>query len=93
MQLVGEKPNLGQNTERLLDRARGTGDPQGQLLNNEKVAETLSAVKVDGPAMVRIPEGVAQVIKPDCSIVKTEWATVVPTQDGFRTAYPIIGPK
>ena len=48
------------NTERLLDRARGTGNPQGQWLNNEKAAEALSALKVEGPATIRIPEGLVK---------------------------------
>ena len=81
------------NTERLMDRARGTGNPQGQWMNNEQAAEALSAVKVDGPTTIRIPEGLGQVIKPDGTIVKTEWATVVPRGDGLRTAFPILGPQ
>ncbi|OGB33216.1 MAG: hypothetical protein A3F78_08615 [Burkholderiales bacterium RIFCSPLOWO2_12_FULL_61_40] len=88
----GEHGAGAKNTERLLDRAHGTGNPQGQWLNNEKAAEALSVVKVDGPATVRIPQGLGQVIKPDGTIVKTEWATVVPRGDGLRTAYPIVGP-
>jgi len=80
------------NASRLLDRARGTGNPQGQWLNNEAAAEVLNASKVDGPATIRIPQGLGQVIKPDGTIVETEWATVVPRGDGFRTAYPILGP-
>jgi hypothetical protein len=79
------------NTERLMDRALGTGNPQGQWLNNEKAAEALRATKVDGPAAVRVPSGLAQVIKPNGTIVSTDWALVVPKGEGLRTAYPIIG--
>jgi RHS repeat-associated protein len=78
------------NTSRLLDRARGTGTPQGQWLNNEKAAEFLSRVKVDGPASVRIPSGLGQVIRPDGSIVQAEWARVVPSPTGLRTAFPVV---
>lgn len=80
------------NTERLMDRARGTGNPQGQWLDNQAAAKALSAVKVDGPATIRIPEGLGQVVKPDGTIVKTEWATVVPSGDTLRTAYPVLRP-
>ncbi len=80
------------NTGRLVDRARGTGNPQGQWLNNEAAAEILGALKVDGPATFRIPKGLGQVIKPDGTIVTTEWATAVPRGDGLRTAFPVLGP-
>lgn len=80
------------NTARLLDRARNTGKPQGQWLNNEKAAEVLSTIKVDGSTTIRIPQGLGQVIKPDGTIVTTEWATVVTGSGGFRTAYPVLGP-
>ncbi|WP_175754304.1 hypothetical protein [Burkholderia ambifaria] len=80
------------NAERLLDRARGTGSPQGQWLSNEKAAAVLGTIKVDGPTTVRIPEGLGQVIKPDGTFARTEWATVVPRGDGLRAAYPIIKP-
>ncbi|WP_051961843.1 RHS repeat domain-containing protein [Methylobacter sp. BBA5.1] len=79
------------NTDRLADRARGTGNPQGQWKDNEKAAEFLNDTKtgVDGPASVQIPEGLGQVVMPDGSIVNATRATIVPGPDGIRTAYPI----
>ena len=78
------------NTERLIDRARGTGQSQGQWLDNEKAADALSAIKASGPATIPIPAGLGQVIKPDGSIVQATWARIVPNAEGIRTAYPII---
>lgn len=78
------------NTDRLIDRARGTGNPQGQWLNNEKAAEMLSAIKLEGPATVRIPEGLGQVILPNGSVVPAGWARVIPSTDGLRTAFPVV---
>jgi hypothetical protein len=78
------------NTRNLTGRARGTGDPQGQWLDNQKAADFLSGLKVDGPATVRIPDGLAQVIMPDGSIVPANWARIVPTGDGLKTAFPVV---
>lgn len=46
-------------------------------------------MQVDGPASMRTPEGLGQVIKPDGSIVKSDWAVVVPKDGGLRSAYPV----
>lgn len=81
------------NTASLTDRARGTGTPQGQWTDNQKAAQFLSDMKVDGPATVKIPEGIGQVIMPDGTIVKTEWARVIPNGDGVRTAFPVVPPE
>jgi RHS repeat-associated protein len=78
------------NTRTLIDRARGTRTPQGQWMDNQKAAEFLNGVKVDGPATVRIPDGLGQVIRPDGSIAPASWARVVPGANGFRTAFPIL---
>jgi hypothetical protein len=78
------------NTRRLIDRARTTGKPQGQWLDNQKAADFLNEFPVNGPAHVKIPDGLGQVINPDGSIVKALWARVVPNADGIRTAFPII---
>lgn len=78
------------NTERLKDRALGTGNEQGQWLDNEQAADALSKIKFDGPASMRIPDGLGQVIKPDGSIVNAQWARVVPSADGLKTAYPVL---
>lgn len=77
-------------TARLTDRARGTGKPQGQWTDNEKAAQFLSGVKVEGATVIKIPEGIGQVIMPDGTIVKTEWARVVPRGDGVRSAFPVV---
>ncbi|MCE9669616.1 hypothetical protein LY474_17615 [Myxococcus stipitatus] len=80
------------NTENLLGRARGTGDAQGQWLNNQKAADFLSQVKLSGKDVqrVQIPEGLGQVIRPDGAIVPANWANVVPSRTGILTAYPIL---
>jgi len=78
------------NTENLLGRAKGTGGDQGQWINNAKAAEVLSKFTVDKITEVRIPEGVGQVIKADGSIVSAEWARIMPSATGVKTAYPII---
>ncbi|MDK2125926.1 RHS repeat domain-containing protein [Parachitinimonas caeni] len=76
------------NTARLIDRARGTGNNQGQWLDNQRAAEFLNGIKVSDPTRVRIPEGLGQIIKPDGSIASAEWAIIVPRGEGLRTAYP-----
>ncbi len=82
------------NTKKLIDRARGTGNDQGQWQDNEKAAELLKGYSLiaDGPTTVPIPLGIGKVIKPDGSMVDVAFALVVPNGNGtFRTAYPVIG--
>ncbi|WP_459246770.1 polymorphic toxin-type HINT domain-containing protein [Streptomyces youssoufiensis] len=84
------------NTKKLTDRARTTGNQQGQWLDNDAAAEFLKGLHVEGagPRSVRIPEGVGQVIMPDGSIVKARAATIVPSPNGlYKTGFPIIGPN
>ena len=81
------------NTRRLIDRARGTGNPQGQWLNNEAAADFLNNLPVDGPATVRIPTGLGQVITPNGNIVDAEWTRIIPKQEGIRTAFPVISKR
>ncbi|WP_426750757.1 FG-GAP-like repeat-containing protein [Myxococcus sp. Y35] len=78
-------------TRSLTDTARGTGKPQGQWLDNEAAAELLHSHRagLDGPASIRIPEGLGQVIMPDGSVVGATRATLVPGPNGLVTAYPI----
>ena len=77
------------NTLRLTDRARA-GTAQGQWLNNQKAADYLSELTVDGPATFRIPDGLGQVIMSDGRITPATWANVIPNKNGgLRTAYPI----
>ncbi|MGC4857056.1 polymorphic toxin-type HINT domain-containing protein [Micromonospora sp. DT4] len=84
------------NTRALTDRARSTGQSQGQWLDDKAAAEFLCGVHVDnaGARSVRIPDGLGQVIMPDGSIVQARAATLVPGANGlYKTAYPILGPQ
>ncbi|MFB6504376.1 MULTISPECIES: hypothetical protein [unclassified Streptomyces] len=81
------------NTKALTDRARSTGNQQGQWLDNEAAAQFLRSVHVpgSGPRTVRIPDGLGQVIMPDGTISPARAATLVPSPGGFyRTAYPVV---
>ncbi|MDP9529294.1 hypothetical protein Q7L59_23755, partial [Pseudomonas protegens] len=78
------------NTKRLMDRARGTNNNQGQWLNNEQAADLLSKVNVTKPTKISIPEGLGQVIKPDGSIAQAKHAIVVPRGNEIRTSYPVL---
>ncbi|MDR2031586.1 MAG: pilus assembly protein [Azoarcus sp.] len=82
------------NTHRLTDRARGKDTPQGQWLDNARAAEIINQVNLgDAPVVIRIPNGLGQVIMPNGDIVPTEWAIIVPRGDGnVRTSYPILEP-
>ena len=66
--------------------------PTGQWLDNEAATSYLSGIKVDGPATVPIPEGLGQVINADGSIVPSKLAVMVPSANGIRSAYPVLGP-
>jgi RHS repeat-associated protein len=79
------------NTQNLAGRAAGTGDPQGQWLDNQKAADALSQhYPLDQPKVVDIPPGLGQVINPDGTTTPATRAQLVPKQDGtFKTAYPI----
>jgi hypothetical protein len=82
------------NTQSLLDRARSTGNQQGQWLDNEAAAEFLRGVHVSDSGVfgVRLPDGLGQVIMPDGSIRSAPYAYVVPNSRGvIRTAYPTLG--
>lgn len=84
------------NTKALTDRARSTGNQQGQWLDNDAAAEFLKGLHVEGagPRSVRIPDGLGQVIMPDGSIVQARAATIVPSPNGlYKTGFPIIGPN
>ena len=79
------------NTANLAGRAAGTGTPQGQWLDNSAAADFLSSLGLDGPVSVQIPDGLGQLVMPDGSTSPANWATVVPSNTGLRTAYPIPG--
>ncbi|WP_128429493.1 hypothetical protein [Streptomyces cyaneus] len=81
------------NTKKLTDRARSTGNQQGQWLDNDAAAQFLRSAHVpgSGPRTVPIPEGLGQVIMPDGAIVAARAATLVPGPGGlYRTAYPVV---
>ncbi|MFB8401006.1 putative T7SS-secreted protein [Streptomyces sp. NPDC055912] len=81
------------NTQSLTDRARTTGNDQGQWLDNTKAVEFLKAHHdPDGDVReVPIPPGLGQVIKPDGQIVEPTHVRMVPKADGtYRTAFPIV---
>jgi hypothetical protein len=83
-------------TKDLTGRAAGTGQSQGQWLNNDAAAEFLKSVHVSeagGARSVLLPKGLGQVIMPDGSIVEARAATLVPSSNGgYKSAYPILGP-
>lgn len=82
-----------ENFKRLLDRSRtrGQSPQQGQWLDNEKAAEFLQSLRVNGPSTVRIPSGLGQVIHSDGTVSAAQWARVVPNSDGgFTSAFPIV---
>lgn len=78
------------NTRSLMDRARSTGKPQGQWLDNDSAATFLSDLDIQRPVSIRIPEGLGQVIRPNGSVVQATWAKVIPGPHGIRTAFPIL---
>jgi hypothetical protein len=80
------------NFQRLLDRTRtpGQSPTQGQWLDNQKAADFLRGIKVDGPATVQIPRGLGQVIHADGTVTAAQWARVAPNPDGgFISAFPV----
>ncbi|MGB8451369.1 MAG: hypothetical protein WCD89_03465, partial [Anaerocolumna sp.] len=78
------------NTKGLMDRARNTGNNQGQWLDNQKTAEYLKSLgDIKEPTTVSIPEGLGQVITQTGEIVPATKAVVVPSASGIKTAYPI----
>ncbi|MEU4492994.1 putative T7SS-secreted protein [Streptomyces sp. NPDC023998] len=81
------------NTQSLIDRARSTGNEQGQWLDNAKAVDFLKAHHDPngGVREVPIPKGMGQVIKPDGSIVEPTHVRMVPKPDGtYKSAFPIV---
>ncbi len=79
------------NFQSLLDRAktRGQSPKQGQWLDNDKAADYLQSLRVDGPATMRLPPGLGQVIHKDGTVTAAEWARVAPRPGGgFSSAFP-----
>ncbi len=77
-------------TNKLTGRAAGTGQAQGQWLNNQQAAQHIHNLNLSGNATIRIPSGLGQVIKPNGAIVSAHWARVVLSPNGVRTAFPIL---
>ncbi|AJQ96673.1 choice-of-anchor A family protein [Gynuella sunshinyii] len=80
------------NTQKLIDRARSTGNAQGQWLDNQRAAEFLAVMShsVDVPTTVRITPGLGQVITKEGEVLDTVWAIIVPSKNGIKTAYPVL---
>jgi RHS repeat-associated protein len=85
----------GKNTQKLQGRASGTGQAQGQWINNERTVEFLRNLELNTPDtkngnIVDIPEGLGQIIHPDGTITPAERAFVLQRSDKtFKTAYPV----
>ncbi|MEN8650053.1 RHS repeat-associated core domain-containing protein [Streptomyces sp. 21So2-11] len=79
-------------TQQLTDRARSTGNDQGQWLDNSKALEFLR-VHYDPEGGVRdipIPEGLGQVIKPDGGIIEPTHVRMIPKPDGsYKSVFPV----
>ncbi|MFG2371398.1 RHS repeat domain-containing protein [Streptomyces sp. NPDC048504] len=81
------------NTTSLTDRARNTGNPQGQWLDNDKALDFLKAQHdpEGGVREVALPKGMGQVVMPNGEIVEANYARLVPKPDGsYKTAFPIV---
>ncbi|WP_276570661.1 polymorphic toxin-type HINT domain-containing protein, partial [Paenibacillus alvei] len=78
------------NTKSLTDRARSTGNNQGQWLNNEKASEFIySKGNLTEATTFDLPSGMGQVITPSGEIIKATKVIIVPSKTGVKTAYPI----
>jgi RHS repeat-associated protein len=78
------------NTKSLVDRARSTGNNQGQWLDNQKAAEFLySKGEITEVTTLDLPAGMGQVITPTGEIINATKVIVVPSASGIKTAYPI----
>jgi len=78
------------NTKSLTDRARSTGNNQGQWLNNEKASEFIySKGNLTEATTFDLPAGMGQVITPSGEIIKATKVIIVPSKTGVKTAYPI----
>ena len=78
----------------LINRAKGTGQVQGQFLNNQKAAQfILDNVRktANGAVNIPIPKGFpARVIMPDGTFRAATHIRLVPGGGGVKTAYPLI---
>ncbi|THF72490.1 polymorphic toxin-type HINT domain-containing protein, partial [Cohnella fermenti] len=78
------------NTKSLIDRARSTGNNQGQWLDNQKAADFIASKGTLTEATTfDLPAGMGQVITPTGEIVPATKVIIVPSATGVKTAYPI----
>jgi hypothetical protein len=80
-------------TTALTGEAGGTGQAQGQWLDNQAAADFLNTQRqgLTTGTDVDIPPGLGQVIMPDGTIVPVTRARLVPSRTGgFKTAFPIL---
>ncbi|MFI9384803.1 Hint domain-containing protein [Kutzneria sp. NPDC052558] len=82
------------NFKGLVGRAAGTGQEQGQWLDNEAAASLLQQHwDPDNlePRVIDIPEGLGQVIRPDGSTAPATRALIVPRKPGgiYKTGFPV----
>lgn len=68
------------NAKSLTDRARSTGNPQGQWLDNDKALEVLKTHHDPngGVCDVELPPGMGKFIMPDGEIVEANYVRLVP---------------
>jgi len=80
------------NQDNLRGRAGGTGQAQGQWLDNEKAANYLDSLgDIDSVSDFDLPDGLGQIIKPNGDIVPANSVRVVPSSGGgIKTAFPIL---
>ncbi len=81
------------NTDFLINRARGSGNSQGQFLDNQAAAKFIqnNLHKLsNGSIELPMPTGFrARVINPDGTFSPATKIVLVPGRDGVKTAYPI----
>ncbi|WP_345784181.1 hypothetical protein [Paenibacillus lacisoli] len=78
------------NTKSLIDRARSTGNNQGQWLDNQKAADFIASKGTLTEATTfDLPSGMGQVITPTGKIISATKVIIVPSPSGVKTAYPI----
>ncbi|WP_249679811.1 RHS repeat domain-containing protein [Pseudomonas abieticivorans] len=66
------------NTQRLLDRARGTGKNQRQWLNNDQASQIIGSIKINEPTKIQIPPDLGQVITLNGDIITVRAAMLMP---------------
>jgi hypothetical protein len=81
-------------TNFLTNRAKGSGMPQGQFLDNQKAAQFIGDnidKAAQGAVNVPVPEGFpVRMIMPDGTFKPATHIRLVPSGAGVKTAYPII---